>query len=761
MPEPIKLEKLQRLARASDPKVLKHIRDMLNGPVPTERDPQCIVFSRCTEAVEALEAYASYLVPCYYGRHKQATVLPGQDEAGTWVLLWKWFLLLEVWSPSFGGISTAPEIMRGVIWYNRVIQAIFHLIFVLVHHHADSPLTRLISCSESFIRFCTQVLFGALTVEHTILSPVVAVMVHSFWKSEVYDAASLPQLIDTIIQESPNIDFYAVAMKRFMSRLGSRSILSHVLELHALGVVLLQLYSLDKAKLLLMCAPRWFARCASSVMKCLRQQTEDGTAVSLDLNTEIVGKLLILCFRFLRDVASRGGSSGWVLIALNAGLFDALSSVKLFLKVEILRSRLTPIWTHRKDMISEADGLLHSMLPHLLTPSVLRAIRRDIARFGDRDLMVLPSWTQWMGVGKLVMEIYGGYKRSTYRRATMHRCSYSNCPMQDVHNPIPISEAVHSVDVDDLDGVLPEEVAVHGSKVEIRLTSDCLGGIQVPSDAPGCYGVKEEDASAVEERRQVSSPYLRSNYIREESCEANSAGGQESVEDGGLSKSSEQENGIGASAGIKGGDSSKLSEDSSNFTEGGGQEAIVGGDSNDSARSGPDAVDGGELSESKEHMELVAYPNYVEGAISPRIVVNFARLRIGEVIVIDAKRFNKNAVVYGVHSNLHCDKGFIRHYVQDLLCRREVQLAELRAEINEEHYIVFNFSQELDVLCLMSADELPEDVLQYRPKPPNNCGENDLVVVLCEKQSLVLWMWHGPLLDSDVVVTDYQPEDTT
>ncbi|KAK7020588.1 hypothetical protein VNI00_017717 [Paramarasmius palmivorus] len=730
MPDNITPEKLDILARSSNPKALKSIRDMLDIPVPTESDPECIVASRCKQAVCALRAYGLYLLPSYYSNRRQITVLPGMNEAETWVLLWKWFLLLEVWGPSFGGIAAAPAFMKTADWYNDVIHAIFDLVFVLVHHHAKSSLTQLISGSESFIRFCVQVMFGALTVEKTSLYPVVAVMVHSFWKTEVYEAACLPQLIDSVMQDNPKIDFYVVTMKRFSDLVKVRTILPYVVELHALGVVLLQLYPLDRAKMLLLCAPRWFARCVSTVMKSLRRETEEGTTVSLSLDTESIGKMSILCFRFLLAVGGRGGSSGWVLEALNAGLFGALSSVKLFLGVEILRSRLTPVWTYRKDMISLGNALLDSLIPHLLTPSVLRSVKRDLDRYRDRDMSVLPSWSRWSEMVALVLEVYRRYKRSPYRYDTMRRCTYPECP-----TPVPtgnrevskeVGKDCGSEDAGHAEGSVRNEGIVlcieHKSEIEtvsggvVRIHGDELydgcehgehGGGLCP-EVSNVLSVMELGAEALDAPvDNVKIELMRDTLLEEGMLKGNM------VRSEGCTVGFQKENDAVSVEGEK-------------------------------------AMD----DEDEESKEVDLPYKLCRGCLQssycskPCQVMDWRCHRL-RCKVIGGERRD------GIHSNLYCDKGFIRYYIRELLSRREEELQELRSTIEEKHYIVFNFGLTLDVLCIMAAEEMPQEILGYRPQSPKGCADEDLVVVLCEKQSLVLWMWYGPQREPEVISTDY------
>ncbi|KAK7032218.1 hypothetical protein VNI00_013392 [Paramarasmius palmivorus] len=665
------------MAATSDPKTLKHVRDMLDIPVPSDKDPQCVVGSRCIQAVKALEVYAVYLLPCYYGHHRQVTVFPGMNEAETWVIMWKWFLVLEGWSPSFGGISTAPLVMQTATWYNRVIHSIFDLAFVLVHHHAKSPLTKLLSQSKSFLRFCVRVLFGALTVDDTVLCPVVSVLVHSFWSTEVYDTASLPQLIRSIVEDTPAVDFALVALKRFSRLTTGRNILSRTLELHAVGVALVQLYPLNKGKLLMSDAPRWFARCVSSLMRALRCETAEGKTVSSQLDTESIAKLSILCFRFLRIVAARGGSSGWILDALNQGLFEAISSIRFFLEVEVRRSKLSPVWTHRQDMIEECDALLNSFTPHLLTPSVLRVIRCGVRCSFHRDFAVLPSWKKWLQVVSVVFGVHSAYKKSTYRYDSVRRCANPECPRRIMMAPLS-DEKLYD---------LKEELAaVREEHTERGVCTDSRDDVAAP---PKAVSAEEKETGVNRTRGAAFYPSKEDPVAGDivEVCDGENCGEEDD----------------------------DLSDD-----------------------------------ESEDGRCMKCY-----GCVQTSYCTRYCQKVDWKRHRLKCKDIQQQRGV-GLHKNLYCDKGFIRYYVQYLLARREPQLAKLRSSIPEKHFIVFNFGSVLDVLCIMPSEELPRGVLQLRPQTPKGCVDEDLVVVLCEKQSLVLWMWHGPLRLADDLCAPYE-----
>ncbi|KAK7020668.1 hypothetical protein VNI00_017658 [Paramarasmius palmivorus] len=635
MVQHLTLQRLRLMARTSDPKTLRHIRDMLDIPVPGDGDPECVIASRCGDALNALELFALYLLPCYYGRHNQLTVFPGMNEAETWVLLWKWFLLLEGWSPSFGGVKAAPASMHTVEWYNRVIRSIFDIIFVLAHHHATCRLTRMIAKNEALIRFSARVLYGAMSVEDTTLYPIVTVTMHSFWDDKSYDAAGVPELVRSIVQDNPSIDFVSVAVKRFVGLVSPPRILSRIPEVHAVAVAIVQLYPIQRSKVFLSRVSRWFTICFSSVMKDLRRVTRDGRTVTLDLDTELVGKVAIF------------GSSGWVLDALNAGLLKAMAGVQLFLKVELLRSRLAPVWTHRQDLITEGGALLESLVPHLMTPSVLRVVRRLIEHMDCSSLSVFSKWKWWTDAVAAVYEMRSAYKRSPYRKTAIKRCAYPMCPNQD------------------------------NSRVSFKVVESDAGDVPVLP----VFNLRSMPGWDLSSLQKSGGAIKESPLDVSQDCSAD-------LGDNGL-------------------------ED----------------DSVDNVSVTPSRVCKGCLQTC-----------YCSSSCQALDWDTRHRDRCNKI-----RRERKD----GIQNNLYCNKGFIRFYVQHMLNRRESDLIDLRSQMTDDQYVVVDFGDALDVLRLAEKAQLPEDVMRFRPQTPLQCSKEDVIVVLCEKQSLVLWMWHGVSDSSD------------
>ncbi|KAK7032071.1 hypothetical protein VNI00_013440 [Paramarasmius palmivorus] len=424
----LSLARLLEMAAVSDPHVIRHVHRLLLQSTPSSRDTHSAVQSRCASALEALEVYSLYLFPAVDGSRPTELLFPGSTVAGTWEVLWKWFVVLELWSPSVGGGLSCPDGMRTSLWYDRVLHAIFGLVFVLIEHHSCSPLSLLVLRSEPFIRLCLRSLFGCLSVEGSTLHPVSSVMIHPFWRLDCFEGVRSDHLFGLVLRDDGNTDFVEKAMHSFTRILYRGSVLENLADLYAVGIAVVQLYSMTFTRVLLRRATRCMTDCVRVLLQEMRQTASRGPAYRVALDTDGIGRMLSLCIRFLTRVSRRDGSGGWVLGSLRAGLLRAIVELGFFLRTERVRAAFVPVIAHETKLAWECGNLLTSLVPHLLTPAILRLSFAIIRKNRSVDTVLAGAWAEWAESVARVRGVYVEYGDSRYKRASRTSCGNSDCP---------------------------------------------------------------------------------------------------------------------------------------------------------------------------------------------------------------------------------------------------------------------------------------------------------------------------------------------
>ncbi|KAK7021071.1 hypothetical protein VNI00_017560 [Paramarasmius palmivorus] len=391
-----RVENMTALARMGDPFTLNLVKQILLVPVPGTADDPWTVVSRCTEVVAALECFTVYLHPYPFGQLHQYSNLPGMDGEQTWSTLLRWFRALHLWSGTFVGSRTLPRALSTSCWVDKMLNSIFDLVYVFLQHYPSSPIGRIVRSSADFRRICIQFLYGALFVSDSSLAPVVAVVVHPFWKGHCFERARVRPILEGIFAVQPRLGYLRVALGRFVRILQEESVLDNSAELHALAFVIVQMHEYMEVSLCCFDAARWFSRCMRAVLALLGGVDTLSTSLLVALELDVLGRLLSLCLRVVCPVVALQEGSGWVLDALKAGLLQAVMDIPAYVSVEKARARHTCTVDHSSSLLIKCNELLVSLVPHLLTPSILRLVRKQMRKLDTRRLdRVLEGWEAW------------------------------------------------------------------------------------------------------------------------------------------------------------------------------------------------------------------------------------------------------------------------------------------------------------------------------------------------------------------------------
>ncbi|KAK7022754.1 hypothetical protein VNI00_016989 [Paramarasmius palmivorus] len=134
-------------ACVADPDTLQGVLQFLSAPIPGGAEDEGVVLQRCKGAAVALEVFTVYLHPYPFGQLHRVTTLPGLNAQQTYNCLLRWFCGLLLWSPSFVGSRMQPQAIMGTVWYNKVLNAVFDLVYVFIQHYPHTPLCRLLRVS--------------------------------------------------------------------------------------------------------------------------------------------------------------------------------------------------------------------------------------------------------------------------------------------------------------------------------------------------------------------------------------------------------------------------------------------------------------------------------------------------------------------------------------------------------------------------------------------------------------------------------------
>ncbi|KAK7023604.1 hypothetical protein VNI00_016643 [Paramarasmius palmivorus] len=420
------IENMRTLARMGDPYSLQLIKQALSLPVPSTADGPWTVVSRCSEVVGALESFVVYLHPYPFGQLHEYSNLPGWDGDQTWAGLMRWFRGLHLWSPTFVGSRSRPQAMTGHFWVDKVVNAIFDLVYVFLQHYPSSPVVQQMRVSSDFRRLCIQFLHGSLLVPDTSLAPVVAVVVHPFWNEDWFERDRVRPVLEGMFVVQPRDGFLREAMGRFVRLMleSEVTVLEESAELHALAVVIMQMHEYTDMSLCPFSGAKWFTRCMRDILACLGGVDTRSTSLLVALEMDVLGRLLSLCLRIISPVVGMDVGSGWVLEALNAGLLEAIMDISAYVSVEKARARHVCTVDHSSALVSKCDDLLVCLVPHLLTPSILRRVRKVMRKHAFLQNCVLEAWDDWCEEVATLYEARFGYKCTSYREASLRVCSY-------------------------------------------------------------------------------------------------------------------------------------------------------------------------------------------------------------------------------------------------------------------------------------------------------------------------------------------------
>ncbi|KAK7035557.1 hypothetical protein VNI00_011850 [Paramarasmius palmivorus] len=416
------------LARIGHSDLLVEVGRTLARKVPGSTDTESFIVSRCLQAVVALEAYCVYLRPSPLSAARAVVTFPGKSEAGTWGSLHKWFLGLHLWCPSFASSRSIPASLCSAIWYNRILHAIFDLARVFAEVYPGSDVSRLLKSSSDFARLTVQLTYGALLVDGAMLSAGVAVMIHPFWKAELFQGEELLRNLRTVLLVRPSVDFVGLAVGRVVTMSRDESVLDVVLEFHALVAVVLQLYEVRDAGVRLANAGKWFSLCMRKLVEELAHYPLGSPLALRSIDADACGRALCLVVQFMCELAGIAGGGRWVLDALRVGLLRAVMDVGAFVALEKRRSEYVISTEFRMDLVKECDELLCALVPHLLTPSIRRLVQKEMARGAPLGPEVLLSWGEWTDVVSTLGEVAVGYKTSIYGDICATTCSYVKSP---------------------------------------------------------------------------------------------------------------------------------------------------------------------------------------------------------------------------------------------------------------------------------------------------------------------------------------------
>ncbi|KAK7027398.1 hypothetical protein VNI00_015234 [Paramarasmius palmivorus] len=422
-----RVENMSALARMGDPFTLDLVKLILSAPVPGTADEPWTVVSRCTEVVAALEAFTVYLHPYPFGHLHQYSNLPGMDGEQTWMSLVRWFRGLHIWSGTFVGSNSLPQALTTACWVDKMLTSVFDLVYVFLQHYPLSPVARILRLSADFRRLCIQYLYGALLVSESSLASVVAVVAHPFWKSSSFERDRVRPTLEGLFVVRPPLGFLREALGRFVRLLLGESVLDNSAELHALALIVVQMHEYMDLSLCSFNAARWFSRCMRTVLALLEGVDTRSTTLLVALELDVLGRLLSLCFRVVHPIVAMQEGSGWVLDALKAGLLRAVMDIVAYVSVEKARARHTRTVDHSSSLLKKCDDLLVSLIPHLLTPSILRLVRKQMLKHDPRRLRVLEGWAAWCEEVAMVYEVRFGYKCTSYSEASLRLCSYGSC----------------------------------------------------------------------------------------------------------------------------------------------------------------------------------------------------------------------------------------------------------------------------------------------------------------------------------------------
>ncbi|KAK7025579.1 hypothetical protein VNI00_015872 [Paramarasmius palmivorus] len=409
------------MSQFGDSNTLLCVQELLSRDVPGSSDAALTVVSACRDAVVALEAYTVFLYPYPLGPGGRETCFPNMSADQTWGLLQKWFLGLQLWSPCFAGTRDRPSVLCSSKWFNRVLRTIFDLVYVFAQQYPRSNVAGLLRDSREYRRLALQLTYGALTVDGVELSTAVGVLVHGFWKESACAAVDTVSVLNQVIQQHKTVDLLSAILKRVDLLLDS------VPELHALAYLLLLLHQAHGEAARASRAVRWMAMCVYKVLKELDSFPIGSTMALRALDTVLVGRMLSLCFQFIREIAVGEGSGGWVLEGLHAGLLRAVMDIGVFVELEERRAEHVVCLQFSSVLKEDCDELLATLVPHLLTPAIRRVVQREMDDVALRVAPPLQSWLEWVDAVSLVVEEAAAFKASTYGEDCASRCFYEMC----------------------------------------------------------------------------------------------------------------------------------------------------------------------------------------------------------------------------------------------------------------------------------------------------------------------------------------------
>ncbi|KAK7021318.1 hypothetical protein VNI00_017420 [Paramarasmius palmivorus] len=412
------------MASCSNPAVLGHIRSMLNVEHPSGHAASSVVVAHCCRLLAVLEAFDTYLRSV---GPSTAVEFPGEDGEASWKLLRRTFVVLEIWSPLFRPVVNRPPVLETPGWLNEVVRVVFGLIYVVLEYHGDSALCNAFLRSEDAMVMCLRVFYEVLAVDGSVLRHIVAVIIHPNWPSGTFQGERSRLILGSVTRSHPEVDFPRSTVLRFVHLLRPSRVLQDAPELHGIAVALMHLKE-STLRFMQLRLPHWLASCALYTTNRLRRALRGGDVANLQFDVDMVGLLLLLCVEYLDTVSRSFGSSGWVLDAVRGGIVRAVLDIGAYVEVENVKAADVYYGRLGTELERVCDVFLQSLLPHLLSPGILCAVKKVLNHRGPQNPTSPVGWGSWADVVAQVCEIYFGYKVSEYRKETKWTCSNETCP---------------------------------------------------------------------------------------------------------------------------------------------------------------------------------------------------------------------------------------------------------------------------------------------------------------------------------------------